>query len=749
MLDSPPRVAAGSHTCQPLSQTTADRARIHHCRRKVAAMIIRIVFFLLLGLLLVGANVWFVIAVKSAFFDRQMPKQIAPFRVIGREDKDGTLGLAMAHQLQARLALLRSELEEARLLEAEKSPPPSTEGKKISILSSVSLRQVDFSDRVFTPLDLPVNIGGVELGGILARIHRFLTAPRAMGFVVEFQPNEAIILGNFNMEGEPPIYARTRPTADDIVTAIAYAISQRKMATSIEHVKALDLQEFRKLITTLKEVPRLNAKVRSERATREDFQALLAPLRELVETIPRWREIVHLTAEIAENAEETDYAVTLYRQEMALLDPDSAKAAEISQRIARLEKPLQVAAAEPRARPLDQGTMIKQLRDSSWGQALLNNLGITPQTAADLTASPTIAVLGPLPQAGLLPPERGEVLREAIRGPDYETQYTDDLVRLVQLVAPSARFSFTTIDSIAPGSYTEPQITEALEALLKASPDILLVTVGPLSGPAFHRIFHQARQQGTLVIEPAYSPPPAGEQIPLSVSPESLMVGALGADQKIAQPLAAGVDPQQVYWVPGQDLPTLSSRGRIVPKTGHAYAAAVAAGLLWQFKYAAPAISPGEMAQVLHRTSRKVQEHLPAIDLPAALAEVKKLRAGPTIRRVQEVAKEIPDNDPLGLDSELEISEQGTISRIQVGVDIDHTYIGDLVVALMPPQGQSIILHNREGGSIDNISRIYSAELEPLIGREAQGKWTLRVSDHSHQDKGSLIRWTLEVGLAQ
>ncbi|MEH1014169.1 S8 family serine peptidase, partial [Micromonospora sp. CPCC 206060] len=43
-----------------------------------------------------------------------------------------------------------------------------------------------------------------------------------------------------------------------------------------------------------------------------------------------------------------------------------------------------------------------------------------------------------------------------------------------------------------------------------------------------------------------------------------------------------------------------------------------------------------------------------------------------------------------------------------VAVDIVHTYIGDLVVSLIAPDGTAYALHNRTGGSADNINQTYT-----------------------------------------
>ena len=45
----------------------------------------------------------------------------------------------------------------------------------------------------------------------------------------------------------------------------------------------------------------------------------------------------------------------------------------------------------------------------------------------------------------------------------------------------------------------------------------------------------------------------------------------------------------------------------------------------------------------------------------------------------------IPDNDPEGISRSLEIGQTGKVGNIEVKLDLTHTYIGDLTVALIAP----------------------------------------------------------------
>ena len=74
-----------------------------------------------------------------------------------------------------------------------------------------------------------------------------------------------------------------------------------------------------------------------------------------------------------------------------------------------------------------------------------------------------------------------------------------------------------------------------------------------------------------------------------------------------------------------------------------------------------------------------------------------------------------------------------------MAVGIVHTYIGDLKVDLVAPDGSIYVLHNRAGGSADNINQTYTVNLS---SESLNGTWRLRVNDNANQDTGYINSWT-------
>ena len=75
-----------------------------------------------------------------------------------------------------------------------------------------------------------------------------------------------------------------------------------------------------------------------------------------------------------------------------------------------------------------------------------------------------------------------------------------------------------------------------------------------------------------------------------------------------------------------------------------------------------------------------------------------------------------------------------------MAVAIVHPYIGDLIVDLIAPDGSVYNIHNRTGGSADNINRTYTVNLS---SEAYNGTWKLRVNDNATGDTGRIDSWSI------
>jgi subtilisin-like proprotein convertase family protein len=112
----------------------------------------------------------------------------------------------------------------------------------------------------------------------------------------------------------------------------------------------------------------------------------------------------------------------------------------------------------------------------------------------------------------------------------------------------------------------------------------------------------------------------------------------------------------------------------------------------------------------------------------------------------------IPDNGAWIEDS-LYVDRDVSLADYEVYVNITHPYKGDLAVRVFSPTGDSLRLHQRTGGSADDIVGWYDSELTPadaarwtaLVGQNALGFWRLRAKDFASSDVGRLNGWGLQI----
>ncbi|MFE1441229.1 S8 family serine peptidase [Streptomyces sp. NPDC058739] len=80
-------------------------------------------------------------------------------------------------------------------------------------------------------------------------------------------------------------------------------------------------------------------------------------------------------------------------------------------------------------------------------------------------------------------------------------------------------------------------------------------------------------------------------------------------------------------------------------------------------------------------------------------------------------------------------------SALQVGVNITHTYRGDLVIDLVAPDGSTYRLKSSSSSdSADNVNTTYTVNASSEV---ANGTWKLRVQDVYSADSGTLNSWKL------
>ncbi|MDX3534400.1 M28 family metallopeptidase [Streptomyces sp. MB09-01] len=113
---------------------------------------------------------------------------------------------------------------------------------------------------------------------------------------------------------------------------------------------------------------------------------------------------------------------------------------------------------------------------------------------------------------------------------------------------------------------------------------------------------------------------------------------------------------------------------------------------------------------------------------------------GPSFESTTDV--NIPDSPAAAVSSPITVSgvAGNAPATTKVDVNIVHTYRGDLVVDLVAPDGTVYNLHNRSGGSADNLVQSYTVNASSEV---ANGVWNLRVKDAAAQDVGYVNSWKI------
>lgn len=111
----------------------------------------------------------------------------------------------------------------------------------------------------------------------------------------------------------------------------------------------------------------------------------------------------------------------------------------------------------------------------------------------------------------------------------------------------------------------------------------------------------------------------------------------------------------------------------------------------------------------------------------------------------------IPDAEPNGLVSAVQANDANPVRNIQVTVNIAHSFLGDLEVSLIAPNGRTVLLQSRNLGRKTTLQTTYTLQTSPhlrtLLNQPAKGRWQLKVADFAQSDTGTLNSWQLTLGV--
>ncbi|MFZ3472643.1 S8 family peptidase [Streptomyces sp. 4.24] len=156
-----------------------------------------------------------------------------------------------------------------------------------------------------------------------------------------------------------------------------------------------------------------------------------------------------------------------------------------------------------------------------------------------------------------------------------------------------------------------------------------------------------------------------------------------------------------------------------------------------------PASTPAQVSTALVNAATPNVVTSPGTGSPNRLLNIGTTTTPPNPGTRFENTADYAINDNATVESPITVSgiSGNAPATLSVPVDIKHTYVGDLRVDLVAPDGTVYNLRNRTGGSADNIIQTFTVNASSEV---ANGVWKLRVADLANIDTGKIDSWALQ-----
>ncbi|MGG6295407.1 S8 family serine peptidase [Leptolyngbya sp. AN02str] len=111
----------------------------------------------------------------------------------------------------------------------------------------------------------------------------------------------------------------------------------------------------------------------------------------------------------------------------------------------------------------------------------------------------------------------------------------------------------------------------------------------------------------------------------------------------------------------------------------------------------------------------------------------------------------IPDFNLGGATSLIQVLETAPLRDLRLTLDVEHQYLGDLEITLLPLSADPVLLQSRTLGRATRLQTTYTLKTTPmlrqLLNQSPRGTWQLRLIDYSPSHTGRLLSWQLSLGL--
>lgn len=294
----------------------------------------------MLGLTLLVLNVWFFRTVQQSLLARDLV--LAPFEIIGSAEP--TKSEPLARILNVRLSAILRDIAAARV-EASAAPDAKKDAQaRAAALPAATLflpEEVVIPTELLRPVDFKVAVAGVEVGGILSWMQSALIRPRTLTFTVVQKGDKALVSADvsaFVEGGDPYVTFECANVPDEIATAAAYALIQRRLGTDARRswrayvqglfsarretaveprVTRLDPSDFRLLVDAVLAVNRINASVRRGYVLDRQLLDVFERIEPLTAKLPDYYELQYFVGSVANAAGNKTQAARWFRSVLA------------------------------------------------------------------------------------------------------------------------------------------------------------------------------------------------------------------------------------------------------------------------------------------------------------------------------------------------------------------------------------------------------------------------------------------------
>jgi subtilisin-like proprotein convertase family protein len=115
----------------------------------------------------------------------------------------------------------------------------------------------------------------------------------------------------------------------------------------------------------------------------------------------------------------------------------------------------------------------------------------------------------------------------------------------------------------------------------------------------------------------------------------------------------------------------------------------------------------------------------------------------------------IPDNNPIGGFSEIDVGDVGLAQKLTVSLELTNSDVTNVQVSLFDSANQQYVLWNKGGKKGDGIKTAYpdptktiSGDLSYWVGKNPKGKWRLQVIDTAFLNNttdGEVVAWSINL----